>query len=129
MVTQSLTSEAQLFAQRLREAMLNAGLKASPTVLAHEFNLCYWGQGISVHAARNWLLGKSLPMQDKLVVLADFLKVDASELRFGVGERMKASRRDVGIQSMGMHDRAMLCAYAKLPDDKQRLVRQLIHAL
>ncbi len=125
----SYTSEAGLFAQRLREAMLSAGLKVSPTVLSHEFNLRYWGRGISVHAARNWLMGKSLPMQDKLIVLADCLKVNASELRFGVSDYSKNNLSDGVAKSLSMQDRAMLEAYTQLNEEKQILVRQLIHAV
>jgi hypothetical protein len=124
----TLSTEAQLFAQRLRDAMLNAGFKPSPTVLAHEFNLRYWGQSISVHAARNWLLGKSLPMQDKLVVLADCFKVDASELRFGANDTHKLNTAN-NEQALSLQDRAMVGAYLKLTDDKQRLLRQLVYAL
>ncbi len=129
MVTSTLATEAQLFAARLRQAMVNAGFKPSPTVLAHEFNLRYWGQSISVHAARNWLLGKSLPMQDKLVVLAQCLQVDASELRFGVVTLPEMINGSTGLEANRLQDRAMMAVFLKLTEDKQRLVRQLIHAL
>jgi hypothetical protein len=129
MVTTTLATEAQLFAKRLRQAMLGAGFKASPTVLAHEFNLRYWGKSISVHAARNWLLGKSLPMQDKLVVLADCLKVNASELRFGVNTPLTASSVAKKSIEPNMQDREMFGVFLKLPTSKQRLVRELIYAL
>ncbi len=129
MVTTTLVTETELFAKRLRQAMLNAGLKASPTVLAHEFNLRYWGKSISVHAARNWLLGKSLPMQDKLVVLADCLKVDPSELRFGASDTNKLAQAAEGEHVLSLQDRAMVGVYLNLPEDKQRLLRQLVYAL
>ena len=77
------SKEAQAFAQRLRQALEQAGQPASPTTLAHEFNLRYWGRSISIHAARNWLLGVSLPRHDKLRVLADWLHVSPDELRYG----------------------------------------------
>ena len=38
---------------------------------------------ITSHTARNWLLGKSSPTQDKLRVLADWLHVSPDELRYG----------------------------------------------
>ncbi len=129
MATTNLATEAQQFATRLRQAMLNAGFKASPTVLAQEFNLRYWGKSISVHAARNWLLGKSLPMQDKLVVLAECLKVNASELRFGVGAPPATNVKGKLIVEPNLQDREMFAAFLKLPASKQRLLRELIYAL
>jgi hypothetical protein len=129
MVTSTLATEAELFAKRLRQAMLDAGLKASPTVLAQAFNLRYWGKSISVHAARNWLLGKSLPMQDKLVVLAECLKVNASELRFGVSSPIANAVGAKNTVNVNLQDREMFVAFHKLPKSKQRLVRDLINAL
>jgi hypothetical protein len=129
MVTSTLSTEAELFARRLRQAMLDAGLKASPTVLAQTFNLRYWGKSISVHAARNWLLGKSLPMQDKLVVLAECLKVNASELRFGVSSPDTQEVNAKKATDASLQDREMFVVFHKLPKNKQRLVRDLIYAL
>ena len=71
------------FADRLRLALNGVGIRPSATVLANEFNLRYWGESITITTARNWLLGKSIPMQDKLRVLADWLHVSADELRYG----------------------------------------------
>ena len=75
--------ETLAFADRLRRALEAAGVRPSPTVVANEFNLRYWGRSITPHTARNWLLGQALPTQDKLVVLAEWLQVSPDELRFG----------------------------------------------
>jgi hypothetical protein len=69
MTKNAILTEAQKFSQRLRTAMQDSGYKPSATVLANEFNLRYWGNSITAHAARNWLIGVSLPKQDKLRVL------------------------------------------------------------
>ena len=55
----------------------------SPTQLAREFNLRFGGHPVTVHAARKWLQGESIPTQEKLRALADWLDVSASWLRFG----------------------------------------------
>ena len=60
--------ETNAFAERLRLALKGVGIRPSPTLVANEFNLRYWGKSITSHTARNWLLGKSIPMQDKLPV-------------------------------------------------------------
>ncbi|KAF1043242.1 hypothetical protein [Xylophilus sp.] len=71
------------FAQRLRETLLRRGKSVSPTQLEREFNLRYPGKPVTSHAVRKWLLGQSLPMQDKLHVLARWLDVDEDWLRWG----------------------------------------------
>jgi transcriptional regulator with XRE-family HTH domain len=76
-------SESQQFADRLRGALESAGVRASPTLVANAFNLRYRGRSITPHTARNWLLGKVMPTQDKLRVLSDWLQVSPDELRFG----------------------------------------------
>ena len=78
-----VVSESQQFADRLRSALESAGVRASPTLVANAFNLRYHGRSITPHTARNWLLGKVMPTQDKLRVLAEWLQVSPDELRFG----------------------------------------------
>lgn len=54
-----------------------------PIVLEREFNTRYWGQSITVQAVRRWLRGEAIPSQEKLQVLADWLKIEPHVLRFG----------------------------------------------
>jgi hypothetical protein len=63
------------FSGRLHAAMKRKGLGRSPTKLAHHFNLCYFGQPVSVQAADNWINGRSFPQVDKLIVLCDLLEI------------------------------------------------------
>ena len=62
------------FAERLRAAMLAAGLEVRPGVLLNLFNTHYWGQSVSFQAVSRWLRGESIPAQDKLITLAEVLK-------------------------------------------------------
>jgi transcriptional regulator with XRE-family HTH domain len=71
------------FADRLELAMSEKSLKHSPTVLANLFNPKFVGGSITPHTARNWLLGNSLPTQDKLTHLAKLLDTSAEYLRYG----------------------------------------------
>ena len=75
--------ENQKFAERLAIAIDSKGLKQSPTVIANLFNSKYEGRLITPHTARNWLLGKSLPTQEKLVYLAEILSTSPEQLRYG----------------------------------------------
>lgn len=77
-------SEREAFSQRLAKALKNAKIDVgSPTVFAREFNRRYTGKPVSIHAARKWLMGESIPTQDKLRLLAAWLGVSAEWLRFG----------------------------------------------
>ena len=72
------------FSKRLQQALHNAGHSPnSPTQLAREFNLRFAGQPVTVHAARKWLQGESIPTQEKLRALAEWLDVPTDWLRFG----------------------------------------------
>ena len=69
------------FSERLQRALRNAEYSpSSPTELAREFNLRFAGQSVTVHAARKWLQGESIPTQDKLRALASWLDVPADWL-------------------------------------------------
>jgi transcriptional regulator with XRE-family HTH domain len=79
-------SERDAFSQRLAKALKEAKIEVgSPTVFAREFNRRYTGKPVSTHAARKWLMGESIPTQDKLRLLAAWLGVSAEWLRFGEG--------------------------------------------
>ena len=58
------------FSQRLKQALLDATGKISPTKLANQFNLRYPKQAISMQAASQWLNGQTIPTKDKIKILA-----------------------------------------------------------
>ncbi len=124
------TSEAEAFALRLRKALDSCNVRASPTIVANEFNLRYWGRSITPHTARNWLLGQSLPTQDKLVVLADWLQVSPDELRFGkASSGLRLADADPEFEKMDMADREMLKRYLTLPKPERKTVREVVTAM
>ena len=86
------TQERLEFSERLQQALRNAEYSPnSPTQLAREFNVRFTGHPVTVHAARKWLQGESIPTQEKLRALASWLDVPAEWLRFGnaVEQRVK----------------------------------------
>jgi len=123
--------EAKTFSERFRKALADAGVPPSPTVIAHEFNLRYWGKSISLYAVRNWLLGHSLPTQDKLRALAHWLDVSPHELRFGPDADAVHLVREVDPQESLMNpaDRAMLMRYLQLDPRLRKLVCDLVAEL
>jgi hypothetical protein len=122
--------EAQAFAERLRAALKGVGIRPSPTLVANEFNLRYWGKSITSHTARTWLLGKSIPMQDKLRVLAEWLHVSADELRYGsLAPAFKAQDSGAELPTLTMQDRDMLAHYLSLPVAERKTVCDVVTAL
>ena len=96
-----LMNEKIEFSNRLRDAMVKAGYAASPSVLENEFNLRWYGRSISNQAAWGWLNNRSIPTQEKLQVLAEWLKVEPQVLRFGDAVRnsiqQQKQRWDEGV--------------------------------
>ena len=123
-------SQTQAFAERLRSALLGAGVRPSPTAVAHAFNLRYRGRSITPHSVRNWLLGQALPTQDKLVVLAEWLQVGADELRFGpASSRRRLPDTELQCEALEMADREMVRRYLSLPTAERKTVREVVAAL
>lgn len=125
----SSSNETLAFAARLKSALDAAGIRASPTVIAHEFNLRFWGRSITPHTARNWLLGHSLPTQDKLRVLAEWLQVAPEELRFGLGPGKARTPGEAPADDLNLADREMLARYLSLAPNARRTVRDVVIAL
>ena len=125
----SNTPEPQQFADRLRSALESAGVRVSPTVVANAFNLRFHGRSITPHTARNWLLGKVMPTQDKLRVMADWLQVSPDELRFGRAPG-KSSAIDMasGQIDMGLADREMVERYLTLSQSERKTIRDVVSA-
>jgi transcriptional regulator with XRE-family HTH domain len=117
------------FAQRLRDAMVAAGLEARPGVLLNLFNAHYWGRSVSFQAVSRWLRGEAIPAQDKLLVLAEILKVEPEALRFGEAVRHQVrERRQRWDEGMGYQEREVFDAFLRLPAPQRKLVREVILA-
>jgi len=122
--------ENKAFADRLRLALKGVAIRPSPALVANEFNLRYWGKSVTANTARNWLLGKSIPMQDKLRVLADWLHVSADELRFGtVAATFRAQDSGTDMAVLTMQDRDMLARYMTLSLENRKTVCDVVVAL
>ena len=121
--------EKAKFAGRLREAMTQGGYALRPVVLEREFNTRYWGRSITLQAARRWLRGEAIPAQDKVQVLAEWLKIEPEVLRFGEGVRKSVQayreRWDTGV---GYLEREAFDAFLQLPAPQRKIVREVILA-
>ena len=117
------------FTHRLRAAMIQAGYAASPSVLEHEFNLRWYGQPISNQAAWGWLNSRSIPKQDKLQVLAEWLQVEPQALRFGAASAQRIQEtRSRWETALAGEEREVLQAYLDLPVEQRKIIREVILA-
>jgi transcriptional regulator with XRE-family HTH domain len=115
------------FAQRLRDAMQAAGYEARPSVLEREFNLHYMGKPMTLHGVRRWLLGESLPRQDKLVALAEWLRIPPQELRYGAEiEKRVTQERARWDEGIGYQEREIFEAFLALPAPQRKILREVI---
>ena len=117
------------FAQRLRDAMVAAGLEARPGVLLTVFNTHYWGRSVSFQAVSRWLKGEAIPEQDKLLVLAGVLKIEPEVLRFGEGIRKALQeRKQRWEEGVGYQERETFDTFLKLPAPQRKIIREVILA-
>jgi hypothetical protein len=127
-MTQIYPKETSKFADRFRTALKDAGVRVSATVVANEFNLRYWGEGISSHAARNWLMGVSIPKQDKLMVLSKWLKISPEGLLFGTPPPRPADEV-LKDERINLVDQQLIARYFTLEPEHRRVVREVVDGL
>jgi len=123
-------SEKIEFSQRLRQAMQDAGYAASPSVLEREFNTRYWGRSVTMQAAWSWLNSKAIPAQDKIQVLAEWLKIEPEVLRFGEAVRKSVQTyRQRWEKGVGPMERETIDAFLQLPAPQRKTAREVVLAL
>ena len=82
----TVQKQQALFSKRLIWALEVLGVRPSPTIVQREYNSRSNQPPVTTHAARKWLMGEAIPTQDRIQVLAEWLNVSASWLRFGEDE-------------------------------------------
>ena len=122
-------TEKTEFAHRLKSALEAAGYEPRPVVVEKHFNSRFWGRPVSFQAVRRWLRGDSIPEQDKLMVLAEWLEVEPHYLRFGGTADPERKRRKAGEKLVPPEERALFDTYLSLPADQRKVVRGVIEAL
>lgn len=84
-------AEREAFRDRLHQALKSCGLSPSPTKLTRLLLEQAPGTSINAQSVRKWLIGASLPTQEKLRILASMLNTSAEWLRYGEQTRSDAS--------------------------------------
>ena len=118
------SDERNQFSERLQQALRSAEYSPdSPTQLAREFNARFTGQPVTVHAARKWLMGESIPTQEKLRSLAKWLNVTAEWLRFGTASANNSN------SSLNSSDAKIIASLRQLDEENRQLVFEFIRLL
>lgn len=122
-----MEKSSEKFAKRLRAAMQASGYEAKPSVLEREFNLRYLGRPMTLHGVRRWLLGESLPKQDKVEVLAEWLRIPPQQLRYGAEiEQRIQQQKTRWEEGVGHQEREVFEAFLALPAPQKKIVREVI---
>lgn len=115
------------FAQRLCAAMTQADYAVRPVVLEREFNTRYWACSVTLQAVCRWLRGEAIPLQDKVQVLAEWLKMEPEVLRFGEAVRQKVQQhRQRWNEGVGYLERETFDAFLQLPAPQRKVIREVI---
>ena len=114
--------ERAQFAERVKTALAARDMPASATALQRTFNERYPELAISVHAARKWVMGESIPTQARLRVLADVLQVSATWLRFG--EEVAVSKN----KSLSVQEHMLVQQFRRLSDTQRTHVLALVQS-
>ncbi|MEI7457604.1 MAG: helix-turn-helix domain-containing protein [Nitrosomonadales bacterium] len=124
--------EREEFSKRLKQALREAGVGVPGAVrLAQEFK-AYSGSVVTHQAAQKWLNGESIPTQDKVRALAEWLQKSPDWLRFGTGKEVGAAGAADAASVRYRHalsDQELVKRYRKLSDRQQQAVAEVITAL
>lgn len=110
--------------------MENAGYPPKPAVLEREFNLRWHGKPMTLHGVRRWLLGETIPGQEKILVLAEWLGISPQLLRYGAEVEQRIEERNAKwVQAIQYQEREVIAAYLSLPQIQRKAIREIIMAL
>lgn len=122
-----ISDEKAEFSQRLRNAIEEAGYSLRPVAVEREFNTRYYGRSVTMQAVRRWLRGEAIPSQEKLQVLADWLKIEPHVLRYGALAINAIRSKQKQWETIITHEeREAFEAYVKLPSKERKIVKDVI---
>lgn len=121
-------NEKTEFAERLIAALVSKGIEPRPSVVERHFNERYWGTPITFQAVRRWLRGESIPEQDKLLVLADWLDVEPQVLRYGAPATKVREKKPQWGSGLEPSERELLEMVMALPAPQKKIVREVVLA-
>lgn len=127
----SAVIEKTAFSRRLKAALarLDPPGRTGVAWLAREFNQRYDGRPISIHAARKWMMGESIPAHDKVLTLAGWLRVSSEWLLYGEGEMQAVSAVQQNPARYAVVDMELVREISALNQEHRRIVREMVTVL
>lgn len=117
------------FADRLISSLASAHEPITPSRFARAYNLRAGGAEVTSHAARKWLHGEAIPTQEKVHILASWLNVNPSWLRFGDEQSLDYSTIATGAKTLSTKNLVLINDIVSLPPFAQDVVRDLVNSL
>ena len=108
--------------------MIKAGYEPRPAVLEREFNLKYMGDPMTLHGVRRWLRGETIPAEDKLLVLARWLRIEPQVLRWGTAAKDIRKERLAWEHALSHQEKETFEAFLALTAPQKKTVREVIFA-
>lgn len=107
------------FSKRLKQAIENAGLgELSLSSIATKFNLRHPNRSITPQTVHNWLIGASIPTDDKIETLAKLLNTSPEWLRYGITQ--------IDSSQLSADENQLLHSFRNISPSKQQLLLALL---
>jgi transcriptional regulator with XRE-family HTH domain len=124
-----MDNKKEKFAARLTAAMKAQGYNPEAAVLEREFNLRHYGDSMTLHGVRKWLIGTSIPPYEKIITLAKWLKIPPDDLTFGLEIKQKIKQENTNWkEAISYQEREVFEAFLNLPAPQKKIVREVITA-
>lgn len=120
--------ERNQFSERLKASLATAGVSAKPAEFVRAFNARADGAAVSVYAARKWLGGEAIPTHEKVLILALWLGVSPSWLRFGDAVTAVTQGDIIPEASISTPALALIKDIMSLPPPVQIVIRDIVDA-
>ena len=114
------------FAERLINSLLKSDIPLRVIEIRELFLKHSSSIKLSTHAIRKWLVGESIPTQEKLRVLADILSVDANWLRYGITEKNIENSK---LMNLNSNQKNLLNGFDKLSSNQKKYIIEITDAL
>lgn len=118
------------FSERLKKTLRDRNLSCRPSSFSRAFNARADGCSVTPHAARKWLLGEAIPTQQRIVVIARWLNVNAAWLRFGDAESKDLlAARGLASVLLTKDESELVQGVFSLSKPSQTVVQELVDSL
>lgn len=114
------------FSDRLRAALTAANQPTGASAFARAYNLRADGATVTAHGVRKWLKGEAIPTHEKILIIAKWLNVHSSWLRFGDAENGKYDLVPSMDEQLSTEHLALIHDVAALPRPAQIIIRDIV---